>query len=203
MMQTNLIDVRAPASPQALESLLVVNDGDTLDDVRVRVETALGLAEPMPTAALQRMLVDEEYFHSLLVARSAPAMLAHLLAKARPAGAEHEAAPTVSDGGHTAPQLVAKAASAFWQWSSGGFSRVEDELYEQRIAACLGCDQLSAAPDTMLHKVAGLLATDKRSCRACGCFVSAKARLPRENCPLGDSARPDLSRWGEPLRRRR
>jgi len=77
---------------------------------------------------------------------------------------------------------------------------VDDAMRDRRLGACLSCDRLSAPPKGLLYKVAGLMTADNRTCSACGCFVTAKARLPRENCPLPATDGSGLSRWGEKLR---
>ncbi|GLH87101.1 hypothetical protein SSBR45R_45610 [Bradyrhizobium sp. SSBR45R] len=182
-----------------------MREGDSVADIRLRVERALGLARPLPMAALQRMMDDEEYFHHLIAARTAPAMLSHLIAFA-----EGDAKPSTStpirtgdDEPHSAGALVAKAAKAFASWSKGGFTQVDEAVRERRLTACLSCEKLSASPKGLLYKVAGLIAADNRTCSACGCMVTAKARLPYENCPLPAEPGSDISRWGEPLRRKK
>jgi hypothetical protein len=205
MKEAGMQDVKEKPAELDLETLLVVNDGDTLEDLRLRVATALGVDE-MPLAAVRRMMVDEEFFHHLIATRSAPAMLRHLLHS--PANRAWERpdpepeTPATADG-PGAGRLMAKAATAFLGWAKGGFTRVEKTVYERRLAACNGCDRLAKAPDELLYRIMSGLASDNRSCSACGCVVATKAWLPRENCPLPDPATSGLSRWGEPIGRRR
>jgi hypothetical protein len=195
-----------PLSPAELDALLRVRDGDTVADISARVERALGLDRAIPMPALHRMMSDEEYFHDLIATRSAPAMLWHLLETANEEAAI--AAEGTSGVGHdgeatapSTPELLAMAAHAFAAWSKGGFTQVEEAQRERRIVACLSCDKLSAPPQGFLYKIAGLVAADNRTCKACGCYVSAKSRLPQENCPVPMAEGSDISRWGEPLRR--
>ena len=203
-MNTQNVSKVPQATQQALESLLVINEDDNLSSVKLRVEKALGLSDAMPDAALHRMLVDDEYFHNLIAARSAPEMLAHLLHspgnKAYDLPTEALSGSRVSqEPKYNGAKLVAKAATAFFEWSKGGFAKVEEADYERRITACLNCDKLAAPPSTLLYKVVGALADDKRTCRVCGCIVTTKAKLPHENCPLPAIKGDKLSRWGEPL----
>jgi hypothetical protein len=205
-MDANQQTATTHLAPAELEALLQVGESDGIADVRRRVEQALGLDRPMPMAALQRMMEDEEYFHHLIATRTAPAMLWHLIESAGAGAAQETRAVSSNANGDAAPHssvaLLAKATQAFASWSKGGFTQVEEAVRERRLNVCLSCDQLSEPPKGLLYKVAGLVAADKRTCRACGCLVTAKARLPRENCPLPAAEGSDLSRWGEPLRKR-
>jgi hypothetical protein len=100
-------------------------------------------------------------------------------------------------------QLAGRLGKSMLNWGRTGFTTVTDELYAKRLAACAGCDQLREAPDRLAYKVSLKKGEDKRTCAACGCVVSRKAKLPKDTCPLQDPENPVMNRWGEPWRLRR
>jgi tetratricopeptide (TPR) repeat protein len=83
-----------------------------------------------------------------------------------------------SDAGGTSPGQVQKgpgllrmalsAAKSMAQFIGSGFKTVPAAALRQRLDTCAACEHYT-----------GL------RCRLCGCFVSAKARLAHEQCPLG------------------
>ena len=98
--------------------------------------------------------------------------------------------------------LARTATRALARWAKSGFVRADPQAYERRLAACLRCDQLAEPPRSVLAKIAAPGAGDRadgKVCGACGCFVTRKAGLASESCPLPDLADPARSRWGEPL----
>jgi len=50
-----------------------------------------------------------------------------------------------------------------------GFKKVDDDLYNQRIEICKGCEFFNAESDR---------------CKKCGCFLKIKASWNSEKCPL-------------------
>lgn len=100
-------------------------------------------------------------------------------------------------------QLATRLGKSMLNWGKTGFATVTAEIYEKRLAACAKCDQLRDAPDRLAYKVSLKKGEDKRTCAACGCVVSRKARLPKDTCPLQDPENPVMNRWGEPWRLRR
>lgn len=48
--------------------------------------------------------------------------------------------------------------------------KVSEELRTERMNICLSCEKLYKPTTT---------------CKACGCFMSAKTWMPRQACPLG------------------
>lgn len=68
------------------------------------------------------------------------------------------------------PNLFNKVKSfvfAVAQFILSGFKAASPEVYLHRINTCKNCSLL-----------------DNKTCRACGCLVALKARLPLEKCPL-------------------
>jgi len=152
----------------------------------------LGLKAPVSREVLIAALEDEDYARNLLLSRRNEQMMTHLLRQPLPA--------TISE---TSPvkfnnfQLIGKAAKALMDWGKTGFSTVDDNTYEKRMAACERCDQLEKAPDKLVYKISLKKAEDKRTCKSCGCVVSRKARLVSDTCPLSDPGNQLLNRWGE------
>lgn len=69
------------------------------------------------------------------------------------------------------PGLVARGASvmkALAYWGLSGFKTTSEEVYTERMEACHTCDQL----------------VNESTCAKCGCFVTKKALLATEKCPL-------------------
>jgi hypothetical protein len=73
--------------------------------------------------------------------------------------------------------LAARALRSLAVWAKAGFPVVEEATLRQRIAACEGCPLLVKNPDRAIYKVVG-----EPVCGACGCLVTAKARLASERC---------------------
>ncbi len=65
-------------------------------------------------------------------------------------------------------KMAVSAATAAAGFVASGMKTVPARTLHQRLRTCLACPQHT-----------GL------RCRPCGCFTNAKARLPREACPLG------------------
>jgi hypothetical protein len=56
-----------------------------------------------------------------------------------------------------------------WDLFNKNLGRVSDTIAEERMAICNGCEMLIQATKT---------------CKECGCFMSAKTKLPNASCPL-------------------
>lgn len=65
-------------------------------------------------------------------------------------------------------QMALNAARAMTRFAGSGFKTTPAELLNERLRQCASCDYFS-----------GL------RCRACGCFLDAKARMLHESCPIG------------------
>jgi len=91
-------------------------------------------------------------------------------------GAALPAADTLADrppmaAREIAPGVFTMAASltqSMARFAADGFQVVDRSTFASRLSNCQTCDELSGA-----------------QCRACGCFVHAKAWLPHESCPRG------------------
>lgn len=77
-------------------------------------------------------------------------------------------------------RLVARAAKSLAVWAKAGFPVVDEATLAKRLAACEGCPLLVKNPDRAIYRVAG-----EPVCGACGCLVTAKARLASETCVEG------------------
>lgn len=145
----------------------------------------LGLARPVTASLFLRAANDPEFLDRLLAnAHDLPA-LEPLLATA---DAEQR----------STPRLVGAALQAFWSWAGTGFGIVPGDVYQRRISACHVCPFYGARPNSAAYAIASVWADDPRVCSRCGCVMSAKARLPKQNCPSRDPENPAMSRWGEP-----
>jgi hypothetical protein len=65
-----------------------------------------------------------------------------------------------------------------WDLFNKNVGRVPDAVAEERISICNGCDRLIKATKT---------------CKECGCFMTAKTKLPNAECPLGKWGRIPIS----------
>jgi tetratricopeptide (TPR) repeat protein len=65
-------------------------------------------------------------------------------------------------------RMAVSAASALVQFVGSGLKTVPAETLEERMRRCGDCSHYTGM-----------------RCRVCGCFASLKARLPHEDCPLG------------------
>lgn len=77
--------------------------------------------------------------------------------------------------------LVARAAKSLAIWAKAGFPVVDEATLAKRLAACKGCPLLVREPDRAIYRVA----VGEPVCGACGCLVTAKARLASERCVEG------------------
>lgn len=184
---------------------------------RAELGRLLGLAGPVPDAVLRRALAEQVFVYHLFASAGRPEMLERFfqapatLAYAEPttspaaSPAEQASAPTAGQAGQADQgnlDLARTATKALAKWATSGFRRADPQVYERRLAACLGCDQLAEPPRSVLAKIAAPGAGDRADgmvCGACGCFVTRKAGLATESCPLPDPADPARTRWGDPV----
>ncbi|MGW2154513.1 hypothetical protein [Nonomuraea sp. NPDC001699] len=152
----------------------------------------LGLDEAVPEEVLRAALIDENYAANLLTCRRHPELLQHLLSNPP----KRQAEMPVHD-------LVARAGGALVRWARTGFTHVDDETLQRRMAACERCPELRNAPQSpgrrALYTIATLGLDDKSLCGKCGCAVVRKARLTSETCPAPDPSNPEMTRWQEPM----
>ena len=73
--------------------------------------------------------------------------------------------------GQTSPTFFQKAinlANTMGDFANSGFKVADDELYNQRMEICRGCDRFE----------------NNRFCKECGCFMDLKAKIEVAECPL-------------------
>jgi len=159
----------------------------------------LGLDGPVKPQVLYAAMEDADYARNLLLCRRNATMMASLLMQPTPV-----TAPATSvDKNHSSLQLIARATRSLVDWGKTGFSTTDATTYQKRLSACNRCDQLESAPDNLMYKISLYKNEDKRTCKACGCVVSRKARLTSDTCPLEDAANPGFNRWGEARQNRK
>jgi hypothetical protein len=167
------------------------------NEIRARFAQIFAGSPEIPDAVIRRALVDSTFEHRLLVSRNAPKFLAALFKD--PGNARYEVAAAADPAG--APpsnlQLIGSAAKALAAWSATGFSRVEPDVLERRLAACQACPNLME-PKRLLQQIAGAARSGASVCGLCGCPVRRKARLPSEACPAAHPTKPGVTRWDEP-----
>lgn len=147
----------------------------------------LGLDRPVAVSLFLRAANDTQFLERLLAhAHDRPRLEAFLATEDR-AAAQPPAA-----------QLIGSALGAFWSWVGTGFGIVPGDTYHRRISACRACPFYAPRPQSAAYAIASVWADDPRVCSRCGCVMSAKARLPKQNCPSRDPENPAMSRWGEP-----
>lgn len=185
-----------------IDELLEIRDGESVDELRARFARLLGRAEPVPLAAFLRATEDPSYCGYLIASRNAPGFLEPLLND--PANARYEPAePTPQSN----VALAGRAAKALIRWGRVGFSVADPETIARRESACLACPNLADPTATLQKLLPAKAVTDEpgrrtgaKVCTQCGCQVSKKIRVPTEQCPVDDPARPGVTRWGEPRR---
>lgn len=181
---------------EASQTLLSVGEGESWDEMRLRVGRVLGIGEPVPSAVMQRMIADGTFAHDVLSSRNVPSFLNALFAD--PANAAY--APAEQPVHRSNAELLSRAAGALLSWGKAGFSQVDAATYERRFGACRACPHLIDPPaDRLLYKLASGTPLERKICNACGCVAARKARLPSERCPQADPADPSSNRWGQPL----
>lgn len=173
-------------------------DVASLDDQRAELGVLLGLDGPVPETVLRRAVADQRFAYYLLSFRGRPDMLDRFFRA--PATLQY-ARPQHTVATQRGGELVKNATGSLARWARSGFVRSEPEVYERRLLACLGCDQLSSPPPGLLSRIAAPGPQDRaggRVCGACGCPVTRKAGLATESCPLPHPGDPARTRWDEP-----
>ncbi|MFE2865914.1 hypothetical protein [Embleya sp. NPDC059259] len=163
----------------------------TVQEQCVEMGRVLGIEGPVTETVLRAALDDATYVANLLTCRRDPVLLRYLLD--RPPARANE--PTGAD-------MLARGAAALARWARTGFTVVDDETRNRRLAACGQCPELRPGPEGgsagALLTITGVRASDKSVCGKCGCPVSRKTRLPSESCPSPHPQRPGTTRWEEP-----
>ncbi|WP_139487951.1 hypothetical protein [Brevibacillus dissolubilis] len=156
----------------------------------------LELTEPVSEEVLYAAIYDSNYARNLLNCRKQPVFLQHLLANPPAVPAEKKVEKLDAS---SQVALVQKMGEALWNWGKVGFTRVDDETNQKRLAACMSCPNLSDPPEALIYKMAAVAASNKQICTECGCLISRKTRLPSESCPSPHPTEPDVTRWGDPI----
>jgi len=182
-----------------IQELLDVKASDSFSEMCARMGAFLGMEEPLPENAMRRAIEDEEYANNLIACRDAPGFLKALINDPQ----NDSFAP--KNDSVTNAQLIGRATKAFVKWGKAGFSVVDQKVLESRENACLGCENLMK-PEKVLQKLMSSKSKDqigKRAtdctCKACGCVISKKIRIPTEACPVEDKNRPGFNKWGEAI----
>ncbi|HTD21424.1 MAG TPA: hypothetical protein VK738_02150 [Terriglobales bacterium] len=151
----------------------------------------LGLDGPVRKEVLKAAIEDSAYANNLLVCRGNQEFLKVLLSKPQ------ARQPSENSG----MELIRKGAEALLRWGCTGFSVVSDEIFRERLSACVECPHLSSPREgnRLLYMIAGAASKDRAVCSRCGCVVARKARLTSESCPEPHPSVPGLSRWNEPM----
>lgn len=152
-----------------------------------KLRDALNWPRPLPPGVVARAASDGIYLAMLIGARNEPETLASLV---------HDA-PSAHAPPPTSPALVLRAVRALGRWASAGFTLLDDEARNRRIAACRACPNLGRPGGALAHRL--VMDESASICGLCGCPVDRKAALPTETCGAEDPASPGLDRWGEPL----
>lgn len=141
---------------------------------KAEIAALIGLPVPAVTDGLIARIADDDLFlHHLQTCKDDPGMLAILL-RGVPADAPR----------HSGFDLVRGAGVALARWSASGFRKVDDELYESRLATCRGCEHLTTPRgNTLLYRITATSRAEPSTCGLCGCDVRRKARLATEHCP--------------------
>lgn len=101
--------------------------------------------------------------------------------------------------GESLGKLVARATKSLAVWAKAGFPVVDEATLAKRLAACEGCpllvqnpnrpalseDSASLAPQESAGVRAIYRVVGEPVCGACGCLVTAKARMASERCMEG------------------
>ena len=188
-----------PLFPDAPEVKDAVAD-ESLSVACQRLAELLGRDEPVSETVLRAAVDDPLYAMHLLASRSAPRLLAILLENPpKPTNVRllADANPTPVD--QSAPAVMKRFGRAMIEWGKTGFKTVDEEVYKKRLAACSSCPNLRGANGKAVEGSADAAVGLGQTCAMCGCYVRAKARIARDNCPVKHPDDPLLSRWGEPI----
>jgi len=163
-------------------------------DMRATLGRYLGLDGPVSSQTLARARSDDRFAGYLIRSRNHPDLLARLIDAQEDRGeVPEEVAPKSNRA------LLKQAGGATLRWAMSGFKKVDRATIDRRLAICGSCIHLEDAPDMAIYKVVLTAESKPRICQACGCFVSIKAAMATENCPIMDPERPGFSLWGESI----
>ncbi|CUH47721.1 hypothetical protein [Ruegeria atlantica] len=171
--------------------------------VREALGRAINLPEPVTQEVAARFLADQTFAKTLIGVRNQIEWRDRMLND--PMNTEFSV-PMKRDGQNdtrsasSIAKLALKSANAYIQWSEQGFKEVDSDKLKRRRNACLGCDQLKEAPETLAYRLALVVAQDDpRVCMACGCLFMKKTAMPNEACPMPAEGDQKFSRWNEPF----
>lgn len=159
------------------------------DEIRGAFGNYLGLPEAVPSAVLKKAIEDEKYASYIISVRNNPEYLKMLF----------DVEPNVKED-YSNLQLIGKAAKSLLRWGASGFGFVSDTVYAARLNVCRSCEYLREAPEKAVYNFKMSNDTDDRTCSACGCVASRKARLASESCPVKSKNDHSLNRWGEAMK---
>jgi len=161
---------------------------DALSDFATTLRAVLRRSEDMPAELLHRAAADPLFLNALIAHRDEPQALAGLLEQTPRSVPKWAEPPSAT--------LFFRAAKALVRWGKAGFREVDAETFERRRNACLQCPHLGSPGKQWVYRLTA--DREKSLCGLCGCAIDRKARLPTEECPVADPARPGMTRWGEP-----
>lgn len=175
----------------------IADIGGTIAEKCLELGKVLNQDGPVSEDVLYAAIYDQSYAHNLLTCRKEPVFLKHLLASPPkvPAAQRVETLDEVSQ-----LELIKKMSEAIWGWAKVGFTRIEDQIFQRRVSACMQCPNMIDAPDILSYRMATIRASNNKICRPCGCLISKKTRIPSESCPDADPQNPALTRWGDPIK---
>ncbi len=140
------------------------------------------LDRPVPEGAARRAFADDRFATLLLLSRHHPDLLQQLIEA--PANRRY-ARSTALPRRPGAIRLGFKAGVSLARWAAGGFETLPAETVDARLDVCRTCPMLGPPPETVAYGLTLSSEIDMSVCRACGCVVRRKARLPHERCPQG------------------
>lgn len=171
-------------------------------EVRNELARVINLPEPVTPEVAARFLADTTFAKTIIGVRNQPEWRDRMLQD--PLNIQFaipfEKGDLDQRNTKTITELALKSANAYISWSTEGFKQVDEETLQHRRDACLTCDQLQEAPNTLAYSLASVVSDgDKRICAACGCLFKKKTIMPEERCPLPMLNNSNKSRWNDPI----
>lgn len=92
---------------------------------------------------------------------------------------------------------LGKALRSAATWLATRQEQATEEVVRIRMNACDECPHKTEAPASRLYHLGQRImrADGNDICGACGCFISVKAKLAKEDCPVLSSIDNSKSRW--------
>ena len=152
----------------------------------------LGLQQAVSADVLSAAIADPTYAHNLLVARGRTTYLDHLLSHP----------PSLSSApDFSRAELMRRAGVSLFRWARTGFTKVTEERYHKRLAACQACPFRKRPSESRkaFYRLAGVDVDKISICGKCGCVVEEKARRTSDTCPDAHPQINGLNRWEEPM----